>query len=131
MYAPLTRRARVVVIVDDKILVVRNKLGPNVWQLPGGGIKFGESVADAATREVFEELKVASKSALVMNQEPLVCSQFGLLFRLHFVRITPQEPMDIVMQSSEIAEYEWLPVAELANVAKEVTMGLDLVEAKR
>ena len=49
----LRDRATAVVIRDDKVLLV---LGPGpVYMMPGGGIEPGESPAEAAGRELFEE----------------------------------------------------------------------------
>jgi 8-oxo-dGTP pyrophosphatase MutT (NUDIX family) len=39
---------------DGRILLARHAEG-NVWLLPGGGIEPGETPADAAVREMFEE----------------------------------------------------------------------------
>lgn len=61
VYAPLSRRSRAVMIHNDKILLVKNWFGPGLWQLPGGGIKMGESVTDAAKRELKEELRIEVK----------------------------------------------------------------------
>ena len=38
------------------VLLLRHSYGPKVWALPGGGIGKGEDPADAARREVQEEL---------------------------------------------------------------------------
>ena len=49
-------RVSVIIIDDGKILLVRHeKYGGTYWVLPGGGVDFGESLADAAVREVKEE----------------------------------------------------------------------------
>ena len=83
-YMPLTRRARVLVFEGNKILAVKGRIGPNLWQLPGGGIKYGESAIDAARRELKEELNLDIASLIELNDSFIVCKQFGLLFRLHF-----------------------------------------------
>ncbi len=49
-------RVSVIVIDDGKILLVRHeKYGRTYWVLPGGGVDYGESLRDAAVREVKEE----------------------------------------------------------------------------
>ena len=57
-YAPLTRRVRVVIIKDGRVLLVKNRFGPGAFQFPGGGIKFKESVLSAGAREIQEALSV-------------------------------------------------------------------------
>ena len=42
----------------DEILLIKNSYGHDKWNLPGGGIKKGEVPADAARREVMEELEI-------------------------------------------------------------------------
>ena len=46
-------RATAVVIRDGKVLLVHGR-GP-VYMMPGGGVEQGESPAEAAVRELFEE----------------------------------------------------------------------------
>lgn len=41
---------------DGHILFVRHSYGPKVWALPGGGLDRGETPADAAKREIYEEM---------------------------------------------------------------------------
>ena len=53
-----TPRIRVAAIVlrDDGLLLVRHiKNGESYWLLPGGGIEYGEPLADALQRELREE----------------------------------------------------------------------------
>ena len=53
-----------ILLQNSKILLTRKKSGPytGLWDLPGGGIEFGETPEDALRRELLEE------SSLAINQ---------------------------------------------------------------
>jgi 8-oxo-dGTP diphosphatase len=49
-------RVSVIIIEDERILLVRHeKSGRSYWVLPGGGVDFGETLEEAAVRELKEE----------------------------------------------------------------------------
>lgn len=50
-----SRRTRVLVIHDGKVLLTKSWLGDGNWHLPGGGLHKNEDPKISATREVFEE----------------------------------------------------------------------------
>ena len=55
-------RAAVILIEGDRILLVKHSKGDReYWVLPGGGVEGGESLADAATREIREETNLEIK----------------------------------------------------------------------
>lgn len=67
----MRRRACGAVIYGDQILMVRHvHHGRDYWTLPGGGINWRESPAQAAEREVLEEtgLSVSAKRCLFTSQ---------------------------------------------------------------
>ncbi len=51
---PLSIGVRVLIIQDNQVLLVRRH-GSSRWDLPGGGVKRGETLRAAAAREAFEE----------------------------------------------------------------------------
>src|SRR5579862_497483 len=65
-----TRRAYILLVSEDKVLVVKGWLGRQKWQLPGGGVKKGEDDKLALIRELAEETGIdvsASKLTLVAS----------------------------------------------------------------
>ena len=48
---------------DNQLLFVKNWLGNGRWQLPGGGLKPGETHRSGLVREVWEELKIKLEPA--------------------------------------------------------------------
>ncbi len=126
LYAPLTRRVRVVIVRHSgETLLLKNWFGPGFWQLPGGGIKFGESVKQAAIREIKEELGVDLTTVSVLNAEPVLCRQFGLLMRYHYV-VSSVSSDQVVKLGHDVQTYTWAQVNAKKGIATEVTQGLKL-----
>lgn len=124
-YAPLQVRVRVIIQRKGQVLLVKNWFGPHQWELPGGGLKFGESLQAAASREVNEELSILKPAGhyTLINKEPKIVSKNGLLMRNAYLSVhIEDQPIEIV-SSREIVEYKWFDkdsdqVKTLAKVAK-------------
>lgn len=126
MYAPLFRRVRVVIMHADSVVMVKNFFGPGVWQLPGGGIKFGESVQEAALREVTEELGISLQKVSMLHDDIKIVQQFGLLMRYHFVYVELDNRAELT-KSKELTSAKWMDVDTHERVSQEVRTGLRLV----
>ena len=59
LYGPRTIGVRGVVRDENgDVLLVRHSYGPELWHLPGGGVKRRESLTDAVLRELQEEVGI-------------------------------------------------------------------------
>src|SRR5690606_38891347 len=86
-----SRRPRTRVFVFSKdahsVLLIRNYISDGKWDLPGGGVKRGESLAAAAGRELHEETMIRVKDGAlkdygdvierVRRRAPLVVRLYG------------------------------------------------------
>ena len=125
-YAPLTRRVRVLIECRGEQLLVLNWFGPQQWQLPGGGIKRGESVFEAARREVFEELGITLPTETSQTHEIVyLVKQFGLTMRYQFVVVHLDTKPEIQL-AREIAMFRWA-ASDDTRVAPEVRVARSLL----
>jgi ADP-ribose pyrophosphatase YjhB (NUDIX family) len=63
-------RAAAIIVKDGEILLVRHvKHGRTYWLLPGGGVKYGETIEEAIVREIKEEtnLDIVVQRPVMMN----------------------------------------------------------------
>ena len=109
------------VVRDGKVLVVRRARNPafNLYTLPGGVVETGETLIDAATREVREETSLdVEPMALAGHREVIVRDAEGRVER-HFIilcyaaRWRSGEPV----LNEELDDARWLKPAELAGLA--------------
>lgn len=56
LYLRRTKRAYVLLVSGQSVLLAKNWFGDGKWALPGGGINRGETPKDAVRRETLEEL---------------------------------------------------------------------------
>ncbi len=78
----MTEVAAAVIIDDGKVLLASRPADkpPAGWEFPGGKLEPGESVADAAVRELMEEL------ALEVTPGEIIRQLTAGNIRLHFIR---------------------------------------------
>jgi 8-oxo-dGTP pyrophosphatase MutT (NUDIX family) len=96
-------------MVDNKVLVVKNWFGSGYWQLPGGGIKFGEKPLDGINRELREELGIEVLNGTLITKEPLTTQSRGLLLR-QFYALYRLDTQPKVAKSRELTACTWLDI---------------------
>jgi 8-oxo-dGTP pyrophosphatase MutT (NUDIX family) len=129
MTVPKPRQAGRAILRDGagRVLLIRFVL-PNMgfWATPGGGVKPGETLLDAAHRELHEEL------GIVVALEGPVHTAVGIFefegalientdtFFAGFYDGTPQLTGATEMESAALQEVRWWTPAELENTAEAV-----------
>lgn len=89
--------------------------GESSWTMPGGKLHFGETLKNAACREVFEEtgIKIDSESLKIISVTD------DIIEDAHFVTIgflCEQEVEESkVMEPDEITEWEWFDLDHLPS----------------
>jgi 8-oxo-dGTP diphosphatase len=90
-YAPQARLAvSAVIFHEGRVLLVRRakEPGKGLYSLPGGGLRLGETLAEAVCREVKEETGlVVSAGPLVTTTERILRDEEGSI-RFHYVILT-------------------------------------------
>ncbi|MEI7682689.1 MAG: NUDIX hydrolase [Candidatus Saccharibacteria bacterium] len=117
IYLKIGSRTRVLVIVDDSVLVLKSWLGPGQWGLPGGGLHRGEEPAVGASRELQEEtgIKVSPEDLKYLYEGQANIK--GLRFRYSCYYLVLTKRPNIKKQALEIAKVAWLPLKSVSLVS--------------
>jgi ADP-ribose pyrophosphatase len=107
----------VVVVKGDKILLVRRgkEPGRGRWGLPGGAIELGETVAQAAEREVDEECGIEIEIGDVIEVIDRIIPDGDGQIRYHYILIDllAEYRRGDPIASSDAAEVRWALEREL------------------
>ena len=103
----------VAIVRGDRVLAARRASGDAAggWEFPGGKVEPGESDADAAVREVVEEL--GCRVEVTGWLEAVVEIRAGLELRVALSELSDGEPQP---RAGDHDAIRWLPVADLGTV---------------
>ncbi|GGF87657.1 NUDIX hydrolase [Azorhizobium oxalatiphilum] len=116
-----TLAASAAVFRNGRVLLARRGKGPGegLWSLPGGRVEPGETLAEAAAREVMEEVQVEAEILAVAAARDIIVRAPDGALRSHFVVIAhlarwrSGEPMT----GEEALEVGWFTPEEVAGLA--------------
>jgi 8-oxo-dGTP diphosphatase len=101
-----------VIVREERYLLGRRPMGKRhagLWEFPGGKVLEGESLLEAARRELDEELALRATAA---GETLFSAADPGSPFVVHFVEIVAEgEP-----RPSEHSEVGWLDLTELGEL---------------
>jgi ADP-ribose pyrophosphatase YjhB (NUDIX family) len=129
IYLHNSRRTRVLVIADNKFLLVRSFAGNQKWSLPGGGIKKNENPMKSAIREVHEETNVlvSEPEIFCIGEDRLprnrLWPRYAVLFYLANIS---EEIKPKVNHPFEVIEARWFSLNDLPkNISEYVEIALN------
>lgn len=110
-------RVAAVLIESNRILLVKHrKEETSYWVLPGGGVEFGETLEQAAAREVLEEtnLRIDIKKLIYLGQLVSPRSEKHVIDFFFWGEVVGGSLRST--QEDKIAEVKFFPVAELPRL---------------
>lgn len=109
-----------VVFREGRVLLVRRAVAPSqgLWAIPGGGQKLGETLRQAAEREILEETGITIRAGEPVYVGDLVYRDDGGRIRYHYV-VVDFAAADLggeVRGSDDALEARWVSPEEFAGL---------------
>lgn len=115
VYLRIGARTRVLLVVDDKVLVVQGWFGNGKWGLPGGGLHRGEDPLQGALRELKEETGITLDPKALKAKGPARAKEAGLSFAYYQFEARLPKELPLQEQRIEITEATWMPMDQLSK----------------
>ncbi len=109
-------RVAAIIVEENSVLLVRHeKDGASYWMLPGGGVEYGETLAEALRRELREELCIGAEiGPLLLANDSIPENRHRHIVNLYFgARITSGRPQ--VGGDPRVVEAAFHPVESLED----------------
>lgn len=111
-----SKRSRVLVIFDRRILLVKGWLGNGSWCLPGGGARKNEPLVQSAVRELQEETGVVALPAHLEYLEDKKHLERWLRYTASYFKYLPKSQPKLIRQEREIAEIGWFSLDQIKQM---------------
>ena len=118
---PIKRAAHVYLVQDQQLLLVTERMddGSIFWGLPGGKAHGGESLVDAAVRQVKVETGLeATDLQFVSLLEGEILSGSRHHTYANFARFTAKCSGDLGPTDPEVLGVQWVPFAEVLSLVR-------------
>lgn len=117
---PLAAVIALVVRADRILLVQRTReTPPRRWGFPGGLIELGETVAEAAIRELSEETGLTAVAGPVLDAVTVLDRDDDGRIRHHYIltAVLCRQPVGIAAAASDAVAAQWFALDDLPGLA--------------
>jgi ADP-ribose pyrophosphatase YjhB (NUDIX family) len=106
----------------DKVLLVRRSRAPRLgeWGLPGGAQELGETIFDAAIREVHEETGLTVQPVGIITAIDLIDRQEPGFIRFHYsiVEVAARYVSGELQAGDDVSEAQWVDPADVPTIVE-------------
>ncbi|MFQ5341898.1 MAG: NUDIX hydrolase [Anaerolineae bacterium] len=110
----------VIVINENRVLVVQRGKDPGAgtWAFPGGRLELGETLAEAATREAYEETGLTIEPGEVIAVRDLIDRDEAGRIRFHYVLIDllAQPVGGTLRPGDDSVAVRWIGLEDMADL---------------
>lgn len=111
--------ALAVVLRGDKVLLAQRGKEPNkgLWGYPGGHVEFGETVMQAAVRELHEETGLRARALEYLTNFDLLIRDRDGLVQAHYllVGVACSDGGGDPRARDDVTDARWVPVADVRD----------------
>ena len=122
-----------VVFREDRVLLIRRGQAPakNLWAIPGGSVEIGETLQQAAEREILEETGIRIRAARPIYIFDVIERDESESIRFHYVIIdlSAEYVSGELSAGDDAVEARWVSAEEINGLAVNSTT-LQLLKTK-
>ena len=122
-----------VIIQNGKALLVqrRNEPDANLWGFPGGKIELGETIEEAAERELLEETSIKGKAKKIFSAHSFIDKNNESIDH-HFVILSVicEWVSGEAKAGDDAKDTKWIKLSELKNIKDELVPSVELIAEK-
>ena len=125
---------KALIINNGKLLMIKERVrGEVIYDFPGGGMDFGETVKETLHREVKEEISLEIEIGQILGVWSFMISDASVQILCIAYQCKAKNPDAIDMSHNPAAEdifdYQWLPIEEVLNNPKKYLMVEEMLDA--
>ncbi len=123
-------RVAVAIVDSNKILLVQHeKYGREYWLLPGGGVKYGETMKAAAQRELMEETGYEVEvGSLFMVSESIPPDLHRHVINVYYWGRVVSGSLNVT-QDRVLRDAQWIDLADLPHLTIYPAVGREIIAA--